>query len=119
MTPYRAVKPWQIHYPDPIRGAAGGRLLLGRRDDEYPGWVWATAADGRAGWVPEAWLCVEGDTGVLLRDYTAAELALEPGDEVSGELTEGGWLWATAVDGRMGWVPLACLIIEPIGSQQA
>jgi hypothetical protein len=46
----------------------------------------------------------------LLRDYTAAELALEPGDIVAGELVEGGWLWATAADGQVGWVPLGCLI---------
>jgi hypothetical protein len=110
MAQYRAIKPWAVHYPDPIRGAAGDRLTLGRRDDEYPGWVWATAADGRAGWVPESWLRVGGDVGVLLRDYTAAELALAPGDRVTGELVEGGWLWATAVDGQVGWVPLGCLI---------
>jgi hypothetical protein len=45
----------------------------------------------------------------LLRDYTAAELALEIGDVVTGELSEGGWLWATAADGRTGWTPLHCL----------
>ena len=106
---YRATKGWAVTYPDPIRGAAGGRLGLGRRDDEYPGWVWATAADGRAGWVPGSWLHVEGESGVLLRDYTAAELALDIGDVVTGELSEGGWLWATAADGRTGWTPLHCL----------
>ena len=107
---YRATKGWAVTYPDPIRGAAGDRLALGRRDDEYPGWVWATAADGRAGWVPEGWLRVVGERGVLLRDYTAAELALEIGDVVTGELSQGGWLWATAADGRRGWAPLNCLI---------
>jgi len=109
MATYQAVKAWQIVYADPIRGAAGDRLALGRRDDEYPGWVWATAADGRAGWVPEGWLRVEGESGVLRRDYTAAELALAPGDRVTGELVEGGWLWATAADGQVGWAPLDCL----------
>ena len=62
--------------------------------------VWASAADGRAGWVPEGWLQVEGKSGVLLRDYTAAELPLEPGDMVSGELIESGWLWAIDAGGR-------------------
>ena len=109
MTTYRAVKPWQVHYPDPIRGAAGDRLTLGRRDDEFPGWVWAMTADGREGWVPESWLRVEGESGVLLRDYDAAELPLETGDKVSGDLVESGWLWATVAGGRMGWAPLDCL----------
>lgn len=109
MATYRAVKPWPVHYPDPIRGAAGDRLTLGRRDDEFPGWVWATAAAGRAGWVPESWLRVEGAIGILLRDYTAAELPLEPGDIVSGDLILNGWLWATDAAGHQGWVPLACL----------
>ena len=109
MTTYHAIKPWQVHYPDPIRGAAGDRLTLGRRDDEFPGWVWATAADDRAGWVPESRLRVEGDSGYLIRDYTAAELPLEPGGVVSGELVESGWLWATDASGREGWAPLDCL----------
>lgn len=106
---YRAVKSWHVHYPDPIRGAAGDRLILGRRDDEYPGWVWATATDGRAGWVPEGRLRVEGEVGILLRDYNAVEMSLEPGDVVSGKLVEGGWLWATAANGQQGWAPLDCL----------
>lgn len=109
MKTYHAIKPWQVHYPDPIRGAAGDRLILGRRDDEFPGWVWATADDGREGWVPESWLRVEGEKGVLLFDYNAAEMALAPGDMVRGDLVESGWLWATAADGQMGWAPLDCL----------
>jgi hypothetical protein len=114
MATYRALKPWQVHYSDPIRGAAGDRLALGRRDDEFPGWVWATTADGREGWVPEAWLRVEGESGVLLRDYTAAELPLEPGDVVSGELVESGWLWATDATGQEGWVPLDYLVSHKV-----
>ncbi|CUS04703.2 SH3 domain protein [Candidatus Promineifilum breve] len=110
MTTYRAVEPWSVHYPDPIRGAAGDRLTLGRRDDEFPGWVWATAGDGREGWVPESWLRMDGGNGTLLHDYTAAELALEPGDVVSGAVVVSGWLWATAADGRVGWAPLHCLV---------
>lgn len=109
MATYRALKPWQVHYPDPIRGQAGDRLALGGHDEEYPGWVWATAADGRSGWVPESWLRVDGDCGVLLREYNATELALEPGDMVSSDQVESGWLWATTTDSRSGWAPLDCL----------
>ena len=111
MPTYRAVKPWTVHYPDPIRGAAGDRLTLGRRDDEFPGWIWATAADGREGWVPESWLLLEGEDGVLLRDYDATELSLAPGDEVSGDLVESDWLWATGAGSRTGWAPLDCLML--------
>jgi hypothetical protein len=109
MATFRALKPWQVHYPDPIRGQAGDRLTLGRPDEEYPGWVWATAPDGRSGWVPESWLRVDGDSGVLLHAYTAAELPLAPGDVVNGELVLNGWLWATNAAGNQGWVPIACL----------
>lgn len=109
MTTYRAIKSWHVHYPDPVHGAAGDRLILGRRDDEFPGWIWATATDDRAGWIPESWLRIEGENGILLRDYTAAELPLEPGDVVSGEFVESGWLWATDAGGREGWAPLDCL----------
>jgi hypothetical protein len=110
MPTYRTIKPWQVNYHDPIRGAAGDRLALDQRDDEYPGWVWATAADGRAGWVPESWLRVEGDSGVLARDYTAAELPLSPGDVVIGELVLSGWVWGTSGNGEQGWAPLDCLV---------
>lgn len=106
---YQATKSWTVTYPDPVRGTAGDRLTLGRRDDEYSGWIWATATGGHAGWVPESWLSIEGEYGLLRRDYSAAELALEPGDEVTGGEVESGWVWATAVDGRVGWAPLACL----------
>ena len=109
---YRAIKPWTVHYPDPIRGAAGDRLALGRCDDEYPGWIWATAADGRAGWVPENWLRVEGEQGVLRRNYTAAELPLTVGDIIIGEVELNGWLWATNAAGEQGWVPLDCLSLN-------
>ena len=47
---------------------------------------------------------------MLQRDYTAAELPLELGDVVSGELTLSGWLWATDAGGRQGWTPLDCLV---------
>lgn len=112
MSTYRAVKPWQIHARDPLSGAAGDRLTLGRRDDEYPGWVWAIAGDGRESWAPLGWLRMEGEAGVLLRDYSAVELPLEPGMEISGELRESGWLWASTPDGRSGWVPLNCLQLQ-------
>ena len=61
MTIYRAIKPWQIHYPDPIRGAAGDRLEpLGVRPGDRvmllaynsPDWVLALWAVGSAGAVP-------------------------------------------------------------------
>lgn len=110
MAQYRAVKPWKVVYTDPVCGVVGDRFALGRRDDEYPGWVWATSADGRAGWLPESWLRVEGESGVLLCHYTAAELPLEPGDVISGELVLNGWLWAINTVGQEGWVPLDCLI---------
>ena len=109
MITYRAVKPWQVQYTYPIRGAAGDRLTLGRRDDEFPGWVWATAADGREGWVPESRLRVEKESAVLLCDYDATELSIAPGDVVSGNLVESSWLWATNETGKKGWVPLDCL----------
>ena len=51
MPDFRAAKVWQFNNPDPFHGPPGERLTLGRRDDACPGWVWAMAAGGRAGWV--------------------------------------------------------------------
>lgn len=82
--------------------------MLGGRDDEYPGWIWATAPDGRSGWVPEHFLTIEGDRGRSLRDYSAVELDVAEGSLVT--VLEELLGWALVENGgRRGWVPLTHL----------
>jgi hypothetical protein len=128
------IRDYTAVYANPLEALAGTRLELGRRDDEYPGWVWCIApdgraadghaadghaadghavdghaADGRAGWTPLAWLDQAGATAILRRNYTARELTIQQGQAVILLELESGWWWAQTEDGQTGWLPANCL----------
>jgi hypothetical protein len=98
-------------YHDPITLRAGDRVHVGREDTEFPGWRWCAGPDGRQGWVPAEWLQHHGAEAAMLRDYTAQELGVRAGAEVRLGEPMHGWVWATAADGRAGWIPLTCLAL--------
>ncbi len=93
-------------YPEPIAGKAGDTLALGQRDDEWPAFIWAKAASGREGWVPDAFIEISGSSGTLTRDYVARELTLSEGAAVEVLEEAGGWAWCRTDDGELGWLPL-------------
>jgi hypothetical protein len=99
-------------YADPILVRAGDRLAVGREDDEFPGWVWCTAPDGREGWTPLAILRREGPEAVARRDYSAAELEVRRGQRVEVLEELSGWLRVLDADGDEGWVPVECVAPE-------
>lgn len=103
----RALRAHVSSYPDPIAFAAGETLRLGRHDDEYPGWVRTTTADGKEGWAPLAWIRPgpDGATGIALRDYSACELDTAPGESLEALQALAGWLWVRNAAGACGWVP--------------
>ena len=115
----RVIEAYEASRKDPIVVREGERVLVGRRDVEYPGWAWCTGPDGREGWTPERFLC-GSDGGALMPgyqgkavaavDYDAHELTVEPGDElvVIGE-TDGWLLGERGGDGGRGWVPAAAV----------
>ena len=106
---YRATKSYVSPYERTVMFLKGERLQYERRESEWPGWLWCTSSAGENAWVPEAWVAVEADACVMMRDYVARELSLKPGDEVRATLRESGWVWATTPSGKTGWVPLNCL----------
>lgn len=94
------------NYPDPIHFSPGDRLILGRRDDQYPGWIRVTIASGREGWAPESRFRIESEhEGVPLVEYTARELDTRVGERVVCEEELHGWLWVGNEDGQSGWIP--------------
>ena len=93
-------------YPDPICFEAGERLRLGDRDDEYPGWVRVTTADGNTGWAPEQLIERRSATdGYAIADYTARELNTVVGETLVSHRELNDWLWVENDRGQCGWVP--------------
>ncbi len=101
----RVIQEWQVLYPDPIVLKAGEEVKLGQLDTEWPGWVWCVSEAGKGGWVPEKIIESHDERGRALADYTAAELAVGVGEELTLHNEESGWYWATNEAGQSGWVP--------------
>ncbi|MEM8550932.1 MAG: hypothetical protein AAGF45_01015 [Pseudomonadota bacterium] len=103
-------RPHVPQYVDPIVVRAGTELKLNGEVDVWDGhrWLWAAAPDGREGWVPDT-LPVSTPSGtVAAQDYSAVELAVSPGDEVTISAGTHGWSWCRCATGE-GWVPDRCL----------
>ncbi|MBU0491454.1 MAG: SH3 domain-containing protein [Chloroflexi bacterium] len=109
---FRVITP---HEPEPgpaLVLLCGERLRCERKKTQWEGWLWCITPDGRTGWVPEPWVDLAGDAGVMAHDYDAAELTVAPGDVLEGLLTVSSWLLAISPAGQQGWVPLEC--VEPV-----
>ncbi|HEX4872774.1 MAG TPA: L-2-amino-thiazoline-4-carboxylic acid hydrolase [Nevskiaceae bacterium] len=97
---------YQRPYEQPIAGRAGDAVQPdAHRRSEFPGWVWCTAADGRAGWTPRAWLREARGEWRLQRDFDAIELSVVPGERLEVLLEESGFYWVRRGDAERGWVP--------------
>ncbi len=108
------IQAWQTTFPDPLTLEAGETVQTGKRDSEWPGWIWCANAAGKSGWAPESYLDEINEheqTARAKRNYNAVELEVKPGDHLAVEMAESGWCWATHENGQSGWVPLACLEI--------
>lgn len=106
---YRVIAGYDSPYTEPFFLKAGEIVQIGRRDEEWPGWVWCTNSTGASRWVPEAYL--DGN-GRVTRDYESTELTVKVGDVVTAVFEESGWLWCINQSDQSGWVPLN--ILQPI-----
>ncbi|MEM7112605.1 MAG: SH3 domain-containing protein [Chloroflexota bacterium] len=113
MTKRRVQQAHKSDYPNPISFSAGDKLVLGRRDDEYWGWIWTTTPDGNAGWAPDALISiVSPDMGIALETYTAQELDTTVGELVIVLRTLNEWAWVENERGEQGWVPQSTLKVS-------
>ncbi len=110
---HRVIVAHRSQYPDPIRFAPGDRLRIGRRDDDYPGWIRVTTPCGNEGWAPESIIRLEPDgDGTALSEYDARELDTEVGERVVTVRELCGWSWVENEDGECGWVPAKSIVAE-------
>lgn len=102
-------------YDDPIAVQAGSSITPDferSKTTDIIGWVWCTAADGRAGWVPTGWIDRRDGRWRMRRDFNAIELTVRKGDRVAVELGESGFVWGRTEDGRSGWIPDGVLVLD-------
>lgn len=113
MTLGRIIRDYQAQYANPIRFAAGDLVVIGKRDEEWTDFIWATTPDGNSGWAPNDWLKPLGDgRAQALEDYSARELDVALDDVVVILREYGGWYWVANGDEHLGWVPGSCVRIE-------
>ena len=101
-----AITPHRSNYPDPIRLEAGDAVVLGRKDEQHPGWIWVISPTGNEGWAPESLIRIDTpDSGVATNAYTARELDTQVGERLSCKSELHGWLWVENEKGESGWIP--------------
>ena len=90
----------------PLSLASGDVVTVGRRDEDWPAFVFVTTSRG-SGWVPSRYLSADAGQAVVETPYDPTELATTSGEilEVIDRDDESGWLWCRSADGREGWVP--------------
>ena len=99
-------------FPDPIKVGKGERLLLSGRSDYWDGhqWLWAKAADGREGWVPDDLPVKRKGSPFAAYPYSATELNVKKGDRLKVLEQSHGWAWCVNTSASEGWVPLNVLV---------
>ncbi len=101
------IQPYTRSSEHPISFSTGDVVRLGERSKEqWLGWIFCTAQDGREGWVAEIMLEIKGEIGTARRDYDAIELSATPGEILEGSEIVAGWQWCKNARDEAGWVPL-------------
>lgn len=108
---FKVTKSWRQSYSPALSVTEGEGVDLGKRDEDWPGWVWCRNRDGIGGWLPEELLSfgVSGKTATLLRAFNTVELTIDAGERLRGFERRSGWIWCRNGTGEEGWVPCDCL----------
>jgi hypothetical protein len=114
MARVRAVRSHESSERLPLQVAPGDVVDVGRRDTEWPAFVFVTAAAG-SGWVPSRHLSADRGSAIVVTAYDTTELATEVGEifDVIRRDDASGWLWCRSVMGAEGWVPMRTLVELP------
>jgi len=99
-----------------IRFRAGDDLVVGRRNQQYPEFVWCATEDGHAGWVPELRIqMTDPGEAVATGDYHAAQLTVVRDELLELLESTASWCRCRNRNGGEGWVPAAILTAVSAG----
>jgi hypothetical protein len=97
-----------------IRFRAGDNLVVGRRNLQFPEFVWCATEDGHAGWVLERRLQMTAPGEAIARsDYDAAQLTVAKNEILDVLERADTWWRCRNASGAEGWVPAGSLEPAP------
>ncbi|MDD4052682.1 MAG: SH3 domain-containing protein [candidate division Zixibacteria bacterium] len=106
------VSPHSSSYLDPLMVRLGENVRIVAKTSEWPGWIWCVNSGNKGGWVPEKYIMRKDDrNGVILTDFSTAELSVTEQEEILVAREESGWFWCMNQQGDSGWVPAQCIQI--------
>jgi Variant SH3 domain len=89
----------------PIKLIEGDEVLVGLADKAWPGWVWATDAHGKDGYIPEGILKSLGEGRFqVVENFNPHVLCIKRGDQLESLKQVHGWHWCKNLRGEEGWV---------------
>ena len=88
-----------------IHLTAGQEVTSGPADKTWPGWIWASDANGRNGYVPAEILEPLGeDRWAAMEDFDPTVLKISRGDKITSIKQIHGWHWCQNEAEEEGWV---------------
>jgi hypothetical protein len=105
MKTYTANTNYTVLDRSPLTISAGDTVTVGPRDKSWEGWIWVSTADGRGSYVPEEILEITGASAVVKTAFSARDLSVQHGEQVTALREVKGWLWCRNADGAEGWLP--------------
>ncbi len=109
---YKALTEYKTPYPDSIKFRQGEEVKITDKqndDPDWQNWIWCEGKNNNNAWVPQQYLKIEGNRGILNRDYDAKELSIEVGEILTVFEIINGFAIAENSHGETGWTPLKCL----------
>ena len=99
----------------PLALEKGELVRVGKRDADWPGWVWVTRKDGRGSYVPEEVLqSPKEDESQVREAFKAHDLSVKRNDGVTSLREVKGWHWCSDADSNEGWLPSYLLVPVPV-----
>jgi hypothetical protein len=109
----KIIRDYVTPFSEPLAVSMGERLRIGKRDEEWPEFVWCVNQEGKGGWIPEEHIERSEDIGYARRDYTTQELTVRAGETVALFEQDSRWFWAENAAGKKGWIPAKVVRFEP------